>query len=1036
VTPERYQEVGRLYRAALELEPSQRAAYLAQECGGDKALIKDVESLLAYDARSEGLIDRPAMEAAALAMAEDAADKPTLSITSQNIGHFSIISLLGTGGMGEVWLAEDSQLRRKVALKILPAEFTADVGRMRRFAQEARSASSLNHPNIITVHEIGEAGKTHYIVTEYVEGETLRQRLTAAPGNRLAPAAALDLAVQIAAALSAAHEAGIVHRDIKPENAMVRRDGIVKVLDFGLAKLTKTAAVEGSPSSMSSRDSTEAGIIMGTPRYMSPEQARGENVDARSDIFSLGVMLYEMTTGRPPFDGATISELIAAILRDSPPPFVASVPDTDAELERIVDRALRKDRAERYQTARELLTDLNKLKEKLLLEKFGVSPVARRSDPVSHARVTKTNKRRLAVLIVGIVLLVAAGAWSYFDRSDPTPPRTDTVLLADFSNQTGDEIFDSTLKQGLAIQLEQSRSLNVFPEARVRQTLRQMERPTDTRVTPEVAQEICERQNLKAFIAGSIAPLGSHYVITLTALRGNNGEELARTQTTATTKEQVLRALEDAVAKLDERLGGGLSSIQQSNQPLAQAMTSNLQALKAFSASWELTATGRFVEALPLARRAAELDPQFSLAWDQLAIICGATEQPEAAAEYQARLVQLQEERAAQSKYPVSEDYKLDIDTWYQRLTTGNLNKLLEIAMLRRQISPRSPFVLMDLGASYVLVGQSEQALPLLGEVIGIVKNVAPPYKMLAQALIRLNRFSAAEDTITQAMQLKLDMTAYHTQLYQIAFVNGNSARMQQQFDGMQHKADEYVAFDWEAAAAGFKGEWQKAREFSSRAIDLAVSVGNREVAARYATEQGLRSALFEDNRLAKASVAQGLTLNRGRLPLSRAALTLALCGENTQAQALLDELTKRYREDTVVNSIWVPLTQATISLNRGDVAQAIKQLESTSRYVVVAELWPQYLRGQAYLKRKQGVEAAREFQDILDHRGYAPLSPLYPLAQLGLSRALSLTGDVAQSQKARQDFLSAWQKADPDLPILRVGEASSGARKLHEIKH
>jgi tetratricopeptide (TPR) repeat protein len=512
-------------------------------------------------------------------------------------------------------------------------------------------------------------------------------------------------------------------------------------------------------------------------------------------------------------------------------------------------------------------------------------------------------------------------------------------------------------------------------------------------------------------------------------LHGGNGEELTRAQATATSKEQVLQALAEAAAQLRAKLGESLSSIQQSEQPLAQAMTANMQALKAFSASWGLSSAGRFNEALPFAKRAVALDPQFSLGYDQLAVICSATEQPEAAAEYQARIVRLQEERAALSKYPVSEDYKLDIDTWYEKLTTGNLHKLQEIVLVRRQMFPRSLNVMVDLGTSYILIGQSEQALAPLNEVIRLNPNFVAPHKILAQALIRLNRFAEAKDTLARALQLKLEMTAYHTQLYQLAFINTDASGMQQQLDWAQGKPDEYVAIDWQTGAAAFTGQWQKAQEFSRRAIDLAVRGDNREVAARYAAEQALRSAVLGDSRLAKASAAQGQALNRGRVPLARAALALALCGETSQAKLLIDDLTKRYPEDTLVNSVWVPAIRAEIELQRGDAMQAIKQLEITSRYEAVAEFWPQYLRGQAHLKLKQGAEAATEFQKILDHRGYAPLSLLYPLAQLGLSRAMALTGDAARSQKAWNDFLTVWQKADPDLPILRSAMEAQGKR-------
>ncbi len=1019
MTPERYKEVGLLYRAALELEPARWKAYLVEACGGDEALRQEVESLLEYERLGERLIDYPALEAVARAMAIDQAALPVPSLIGQNIGHFRILALLGKGGMGEVWLAEDARLSRKVAVKRLPLELTADPERMRRFAQEARTASALNHPNIITIHEIGEAsaehGATHYIVTEYIEGETLRQRLTNASDQRIKLAEAVDLAAQVAAALAAAHEAGIVHRDIKPENVMVRRDGLVKVLDFGLAKLTEIApTVGGSQSSTLAGNSTEAGVVMGTPRYMSPEQARGEKVDSRTDIFSLGVMLYEMVAGRAPFAGATTSDVIAAVLRDTPPPLAEAAPETPLELERIIGQALRKDRAERYQTAKDLLGDLNQLKERFLMEKLVVLP----------ASGTK-NKRRRIVLIALAVMIVSLviGTWFYFHRSG-APPAKDMVLLADFDNRTGDDIFDGTLKQGLAVQLEQSHFLDIFPEARMRQTLRQMERPSATRVTAELAQEICERQNLKAFIAGSIAPLGSNFVITLTALRGGNGEEITNTQTTATSKEQVLHALAEAAAQLRAQLGESLSSIQQSDKPLEQATTSDLRALKAYSEGSALMTAGRFVEALPFVRRAAELDPQFAAAYDYLTIICLVTEQPEAAAAYATKATQLFQQKAAQSKDSASELARLSTTGWYHRLVTGNQSKQLESLLPRRQLAPNSAPAQNDLGGSYNSIGQSEQALAPLHEAIRLNRNFAAPYRVLAQALIRLNRFAEAKDTLTQALQLKLEFTEYHTQLYQIAFISGDAAGMQQQLAWSRGQPDEYVALDWQTGAAAFAGQWRQAQDFSRRTIDLAVRGDNREVAARYATEQALRSAVLGNCQMSKTSAAQGLTFGRGRLPLERTALALALCGAPQQAQSLANELAKRFPEDTVSNEIWQPLIRAALQLQRGGAgqgaAQAIESLQATSRYESVAEFWPQYLRGQAYLKLGRGAEATAEFQRILDHRGYAPFSPLYPLSQLALARAAALMGDTVKSHKAYEDFFAVWKEADSDLPILR----------------
>lgn len=1018
MTPERYAQIGEIYQAALAREPLERLAFLAEACGSDGELQSEVESLIAAYEQADGFIEQPPADVAAGWHAAAG------SLQGQSLAQYQFSSLLGKGGMGEVWLAKDTRLGRNVAVKLLPVEFTTDDSRVRRFTQEARAASALNHPNILTIHEIGTfsdgSATMHYIVTEYIEGETLRERIRRMPGKRLPLAIALDIATQIATALTPAHEAGIIHRDIKPENVMVRRDGIIKILDFGLAKLIEDQhhnTVQGSEEDarLIAISRTKSGMVMGTPHYMSPEQARGEIVDARSDIFSLGAVLYEIVVGQPPFAGASISEIMAAILRDESPPLPNDQP---RELQSILSKALSKDCSARYQTATEFFTDLAQLKQALLpARKLIQSPASETiiSREMKVARsITKRRFLLLTIIGVGIILtIVATATWLYFNRTSALASK-DTILLADFDNKTGDDIFDETLKQGLATQLEQSQFLNVFPEVRVQQTLRQMERAADTHVTPALAQEICERQNLKAFITGAIAPLGSHYVIMLTALQGSNGEELTRVQATATSKEQVLQALADAATQLRTQLGESLSSIQQSEQPLHQAMTANLPALKAYSAGRNLNISGRNGEAIPFLRRAAELDPQFTEAYDMLVISCLGTEQPEAAAEYQAKVVRLQEEKAAQSKYPVSEDSKLDIDTWYQRLVTGNLNKSRKILLVRRQLSPSSRAVLNDLGLDYVITGQSEQALAPLNECIRLTRNFAAPYKWLAHALIRLNRFAEAKDTLTQALQLKLEMTAYHTQLYQLVFINTDTAGLQQQVDWARGKPDEYVALDWQTNAATFAGQWRQAQDFSRHAIELAARGDNRELAAKYATEQALRSAVLGDCQMSKTSAAQGLTFGRGRLPLARAALAQALCGAASQAQALASELTRRFPEDTLCQEIWLPLIRAAVELQRGNAAQAVEQLKNITRYEAVAEFWPQHLRGQAYLKLGLGAAAAAEFRKIIDHRGYAPLSLLYPLAHLGLARA-------TQNRQAYQDFFVMWKDAEDDLPLLRA---------------
>jgi serine/threonine protein kinase len=997
MTPELYEQIGQLYHAALEREPADRAAFLAEACGDDE-LRREVASLIDSHEQAENFIEQPPDDIAAGWQAA------VTSPPERSFAHYQMFSLLGKGGMGEVWLAEDTQLGRKVAVKLLPAEFTTDVERVRRFAREARAASSLNHPNIITIYEIGEAaterGSTHYIATEYVEGETLRQRMASATHQQILMAEAIDIATQIAGALAAAHEAGIVHRDIKPENVMVRRDRIVKVLDFGLAKLTEPAAPPVDTEISTLTGITKAGMLMGTPQYMSPEQARGEKVDERTDVFSLGVLLYEMVTGRAPFAGTTPSEVIAAVLRDEPPPLSEYIPDAPPELERIISNALRKDRGVRYQTVQYLLTDLKEFKQRI---EFGTGPIR---------TVHSTRKSPIIAAAAAALALAAIVGWFYFNR-EPALTEKDTVLLADFENKTGEEILDGTLKQALAIQLQQSPFLNLFPEPQVRQTLALMGRPPNERVTAQIAGEICVRHNLKALIAGAIAPLGSHYVITLEAINGQSGESLARQQVEAESQEQVLRALSQAASQLRENLGESLSSIKRFDTPLyvEQATTTKLEAFKVWSLAVENSYGGRVMEAIPLYKRAIELDPDFANAYSVLSTVYGNTGRPGLAAEYA--------EKGYELKDRVSEYEKLRITNFYHVFVTGDLSKRIDVLKLLNSTYPRDGAGPTDLALTYGQIGQFNQAVTEAREAIRRNPSFSPSHRALVLALFHLNHFVEAKDTIALALQQRLDNPDFHYVLYQIAFADGDLTAMQEQLDWLGGKPNEYAASDWQAGAAAFAGRWRKSQESESRAIDLAARGDTKEIAALYATEQSLRGAIFGDHRRAKEDAAQGLKLARGRASLPRAALALALCGESNQAKLLLDESIRLYPEDTVINSIWQPSIRAAMELQRGNASQAIELLHPASRYEAAAEFWPQYLRGVSYLKLKRGAEAAAEFQKILDNRGQASLSPLYSLAKLGLARAWDAAGDASKSFKARADFFAAWMDADPDLPIL-----------------
>jgi serine/threonine protein kinase/Flp pilus assembly protein TadD len=962
------------------------------------------------------------------------------------LSHYRVIKKIGAGGMGEVYLAEDTHLRRRVALKILSPDFTSDFGQLRRFEQEAHAASALNHPNIITIYEVGLDQDTHFIATEFVEGETLREHLSR---TKISLRKILDIAIQVASALAASHEAGIVHRDIKPENIMLRPDGYIKVLDFGIAKLTENFTDRHTPHSHNTGDptltliNTDSNVVLGSPSYMSPEQARGLSVDARTDIFSLGLILYEMISNKRAFEGETSFDVIAAILNTEPAPLARSDHEVPQALNQIVMRALRKDREERYPSAVKMIAELRALQYRVehrlqpeqangndsyATREIAPTPVltvkeAARNSLGMNAAVTgslsqqifskiKQNKISSALILILAILTIAA-FW-FHPRKIAGLNDRDTVLLTDFTNTTGDSVFDGTLRQALAVQLEQSPFLTIFSDERIRETLRYMNRSQEERLTVPVAREICQRQGLKALLAGSISSLGSHYVISLEAINAQTGDAIARQQVEAASKEQVLTVLGSAASNLREKLGESLRTIQKYDASIEQATTSSLEALKAFSLGNEHQGRGQYLEAIPLYRLAIEVDPNFALAYARLAVAYDNSRQTELAAEYAAKAFERRER--------VSEREKLFISWRYYSSTTRELDKAIEVLKLWKQTFPRNPEPSNTLSFYYSQIGQFDKAIEEAEEAIRLSPNRTQPYSNLAIALMCLNRFAEAKAVYEQAMAQGLDSTGFHWGLYQIGFAQNDESLMQQQTSWLSGKSNEYEALDWQAKTSAFSGQLEKAEQFSIRAIELASRGNLQEVAGQFATHAALRESATGKCRKAGGEVNKALALAKTNTTVIESALVLALCGDANQATGILNEQYRRFPKDTWLNMVWLPTVRAIVELRRNNPAAAIQLLQATQPYETgyVAQYWPMYVRGMAYLKSNSGAQAAAEFQKIINTGGVNMNTSLYSLAHLGLARALALSADQSQSRTAYEDFFRLWKDADADLPIFQ----------------